>query len=527
MSLLAIAATALVALLAVWLMLRLAFALPTLPPEPAPSPPQDNPDSRIGRAIAAIEAAHPGLSGIVPLAESRGAYAARVALVRAADVCLDVQYYIWRDDVSGRLLIEELRQAAERGVAVRLLIDDNGISGLDDELAALDSHPAIEVRLFNPFTIRRPKVLGYLLDCFRLNRRMHNKSLTADNQMTIIGGRNIGDAYFGTCELPEFADLDVLAIGAIVLEMAADFGRYWTCASAYPARLILPAAKPGALAALAARAQTLLRDDPLAQAYAAAVDVPSYADPLTHGALDYDWAPVRMVSDDPAKALGREPRVHRPIGEIGEIISQAKRELGLVSAYFVPAKAGAQMFEAMAARGVVVNVLTNALASTDVAVVHAGYARYRRRLLRAGVRLWEMKGDAARHPAKRSGVLAGLPRSSRSSLHAKTFTIDGERLFVGSFNFDPRSMHLNTELGFLMDSPALAHRLQQVFNDPLRRRAYEVRLGPGGALQWLEDGQDGADGQDAMRVHTHDPETSLLRRAQVVFWGLMPIEWLL
>jgi putative cardiolipin synthase len=235
----------------------------------------------------------------------------------------------------------------------------------------------------------------------------------------------------------------------------------------------------------------------------------------------------------------------------------------------VPSKAGAKMFEAMAARGVEVDVLTNSLAATDVAMVHAGYARYRRQLLKAGVRLWEMKGEASRHPAGRGGALAGLLRgslgrlrrdasagagqgtepgaglggvrrrwresrrrkrasargtvlrSSRSSLHAKTFTSDGERLFVGSFNFDPRSMHLNTELGFLMDSPTLALRLQQVFSAPLRHSAYELRLGPDGALQWLEEGEAGT------LVHAHEPETGRLLRAKVVFWGLMPIEWLL
>lgn len=518
MSILAIIALVLASL---WVALRLAFALPDRPPDAAPPLPADTPDSRIGRAIAGLETAHPGLSGIQLLPDSRDSYAARVKLIRAADVCLDVQYYIWCEDVSGRLLLDELRQAADRGVAVRLLLDDNGIAKLDDELAALNTHTNVEVRLFNPFVIRHPKVLGYALDFFRLNRRMHNKSLTADNQMTIVGGRNIGDMYFGAGSELQFADLDVLAIGAIVPELAADFARYWTSASAYPAQLILPAPAAEALDTLAGSVQDLLRTDPLAQDYALAVDAMSYADPLTHGSLEYEWVPVTMLSDDPAKALGRQPRTKTPLGRIGDIIGQSQQQMGLVSAYFVPSKAGADMFVAMAARGVQLDVLTNALASTDVAVAHAGYARYRRRLLQAGVRLWEMKGENPAFPAKRSGVLGGLPRSSRTSLHAKTFTCDGAKLFVGSFNFDPRSMHLNTELGFLMESPALAHRLQRIFGDPLRERAYEVRLGPDGTLIWIEAGEDGPS------VHTHDPETSLWRRMQVVMWQLLPIEWLL
>ncbi|MDM7956188.1 phospholipase D family protein [Blastomonas sp.] len=508
-------------LVAAVVVLRLIFRLPKLPPEPVPPPPEDTPDSRIGKAIAGLEAEHPGLSGILPLIDSRGAYAARVKLIRAADRYLDVQYYIWREDVAGLLLLEELREAADRGVKVRLLLDDNGIARLDDELVALESHPNIEVRLFNPSVIRTPKLIGYLLHCIRLNRRMHNKSMTADNQMTIIGGRNIGDEYFGPGDQPEFADLDVLAIGAIVPEMAADFARYWTSASSYPAPLMLPSAGPGALGELARKTQRLKDSDRLAQEYEAAVDTLSYADPLTHHAIDYDWVPVKMISDDPAKALGHSPRTPQPIGEIGAIMEQARERLGLVSAYFVPAKAGAAMFEALSARGVTVDVLTNALSSTDVAVVHAGYARYRKQLLRAGVHLWEMKGDAPRHPAPRSGVIGSLPRSSRSSLHAKTFTIDGQKLFVGSFNFDPRSMHLNTELGFLMDSPALASRLQELFSVPMRQRAYQVELTEGGALRWIDERPDGT------VIHTHDPATTLLRRAQVVFWRAMPVEWLL
>lgn len=521
MSTLAATLLALAVPAAVWIVLRITFRLPALPPEPPLPPPQDTPECRIARAIAGLEADNPGLSGILPLVDSRNAYAARLKLIRAADVCLDVQYYIWREDVAGLLLLDELRMAADRGVKVRLLLDDNGIAKLDDELAALESHPNIEVRLFNPFVIRAPKIMGYLLDFFRLNRRMHNKSLTADNQMTIIGGRNIGDEYFGPGDQPEFADLDVLAIGAIVPEMATDFTRYWTSASSYPAPLILPVAPSDALDQLARRTQLLAATSELARAYHDAVDARAYTDPLTHQSHEYDWVPVTMMSDDPAKALGHAPRTPSPIGEIGAIMDQARQQLGLVSAYFVPAKAGTAMFEAMAARGVAVDVLTNALSSTDVAVVHAGYARYRRRLLKAGVRLWEMKGDAPRHPPARSGVLGSLPRSSRSSLHAKTFTIDTERLFVGSFNFDPRSMHLNTELGFLMDSPALAQRLQELFNEPLRQRAYEVQLSPNGAMQWIDAGPEGT------VIHTTDPGTTVVRRAQVVLWSMLPIEWLL
>src|SRR5690554_2683741 len=192
-----------------------------------------------GRLLAPQVQAHPGKSGIYSLADAHDAYAARVLLARSAEKTLDVQCYIWLNDVTGTLLMSELRQAADRGVRVRLLLDDNGTSGLDEQLAALHTHPNIEVRLFNPFVIRKPKAIGYITDFKRANRRMHNKSFTADNQATIIGGRNVGDEYFGAGSML-FADLDVLAVGPVVDDVSSDFDLYWASESSYPVDLILP-----------------------------------------------------------------------------------------------------------------------------------------------------------------------------------------------------------------------------------------------------------------------------------------------
>ncbi|RIX71300.1 phospholipase D-like domain-containing protein, partial [Acidovorax cavernicola] len=194
----------------------------------------------LGQALAPQAAAHAGLSGIYALSDPLEAFAARALLMRAAQQTLDVQYYIWHDDTTGALLARELLAAAGRGVRVRLLLDDVGTSGLDAQWSALDQHPQIEVRLFNPMAVRRPKALGYLTDFTRANRRMHNKSLTADNQATVIGGRNIGDEYFGATDGVLFADLDVLAVGAIVPEVSHDFDRYWASDSSYPVAALLP-----------------------------------------------------------------------------------------------------------------------------------------------------------------------------------------------------------------------------------------------------------------------------------------------
>src|SRR5512138_3047469 len=219
-------------------------SLPAVPPGEPSSALADTGDTRLGRALAKDVAAHPGRSGIYPLADGRDAFAARIVLARAAERSLDVQYYIFRSDVTGGLLCEALWQAAERGVRVRVLVDDANTSGLDPAIAALDAHPNLEVRLFNPYASRGFRLGELATDFSRLNRRMHNKSFTADNQAAIVGGRNVGDEYFGGESEVAFADLDVLAVGAVVPEVSAEFDAYWNSASAYPASSLIPAAPP-------------------------------------------------------------------------------------------------------------------------------------------------------------------------------------------------------------------------------------------------------------------------------------------
>ena len=511
--------------LAVGLVLRLLKPLPSLAGRSRSCVPDDTGETLLGRTFGPSVAAHPGLSGILPLAEARESFAARVLLVRAAERCLDVQYYIWHGDTSGRMLLGELEKAAARGVRVRLLLDDNGTSGLDRELAALDRRPNIEVRLFNPFTVRRPKLIGYAMDPLRLNRRMHNKSITADNQATIVGGRNVGDAYFGASRESLFADLDVLAVGAVVPEVSADFDRYWDSESAYPAATILPdsgAARRPPLPANAAR---------LARAYERAVRKSLISKQMREGRPDLLWVPVRMVSDDPAKALGKARQSELLIARLLPMVGNPKSALAMVSAYFVPAKDGTAELAALARSGVKVSVLTNALNATDVAIVHAGYQKHRRALLEAGVSLFEMKGQgkaALKLSPMGSGRMLSRPvfRSSGSSLHAKTFAIDRTHLFVGSFNFDPRSALLNTELGFLIECPQLAGELHDALESGLADTAYAVRLAADGrGLEWWEKGADGADG--GALVHRKEPNSGPLQRTMLRLLSLLPIDWLL
>lgn len=524
----------LLALLIAGLLLRLLFPLPPLEPRTESRFVPVDLATPLGRGAATLTRPHAGLTGVHLLNDGRTAFAARVALARSAVRTLDLQYYIWRGDLSGSLLLHEVRLAADRGVRVRMLLDDNGVGGLDAPLAALDRHPGIEIRLYNPFMIRRPKFLGYLADFRRLNRRMHNKSFTADGAAAIVGGRNVGDEYFGAQDQGLFADLDALAVGPVVRDVQADFDRYWSSASAYPATRILPAPPPGRMDEIAAAARRAVRD-PRARAYMDAIAALPFREKLESGTLSFAWAPVRMVSDDPAKTLGRASERRTLAAELRRAIDAPTRSLDLVSGYFVPTDAGVVALRDMARSGSSVRVLTNAWEATDVGVVHAGYAPRREELLRAGVQLFELKAPNGETVAPETPRILGTGsgsgsgsggsgtalRSSVTTLHAKTFAVDGARFFIGSFNFDPRSIHLNTELGFLIDSRELAAGIAHAFSEQVPRRAYQVVLTPEGELNWIER----VGGREVH--HRVEPGTTRLDRGMVRVLSWLPIEWLL
>ncbi len=478
----------------------------------------DTASTTLGRAVAPLVAIHPGRSGVYGLVDARNAFAARAGLADAAQRSLDVQYYIWRNDVSGAVLLDALRAAASRGVRVRLLLDDFGTAGIDDTLALLNAQPNIQVRLFNPFATRHLRLLGYLTEFSRLNRRMHNKSFTADNQVTIVGGRNVGDKYFDTDAKVLFADLDVMAIGPVVGSVSADFDRYWNSASAYPLDLVVPPVDADSAAALR-REQAASAQAPPARLYQVATRESPLLPALLGHSLALEWAQTRLVSDDPAKALkdeapdsGVEPQLRRLIGT-------PAREFDLVAPYFVPGPEVTGELVALARNGVAVRVLTNALESTDVGAVHAGYMKWRKPLLKAGVKLYEMRRTGRREArGSRSGPLS---ESSSSSLHAKTFAVDSARIFIGSLNFDPRSIRFNTEMGFVIDSAEMAKQLKETLDTGVPTRAYEVRLAPDGSLYWIEQ-------RDGVVVrHDTEPGTSFWRRLGVRLMSWLPIDSLL
>jgi putative cardiolipin synthase len=480
-------------------------------------------DTHLRQSVEPLAREHPGLSGIVPLRDGRDAFATRVLLADAAERTLDIRYYIWRNDMSGALLFDAVRRAAERGVSVRLLLDDMNTAGLDDTLAALDAWPNVEIRLFNPFVFRRWRSLNYLTDFRRLNRRMHNKSFTADGQVTIIGGRNVGDEYFDADQRLAFIDLDVLAIGPVVRNVCNDFDRYWASESSYPAERILRHVGRASARRAAFAARHELAASPAGD-YVQALQTSAFVQDLLAGRLQYEWAPTRMVSDDPAKGLGRAPKDRLIPQQLAEAFGDARKSLQLVSPYLIPTRQGVRAFGLLASRGVALTALTNALEATDHPIVHAGYAKRRRALLQLGMRLYEMKRTAPRRRWRgwsRQGWHPNWQSSSHSSLHAKTFSTDHSRIFVGSLNFDPRSARLNTEMGFVIESETLAHSIADAFRADIPALSYEVQLDAGGALRWIEQRDD------QILVHTTEPGTTRWQRVSVWLLSLLPIEELL
>lgn len=495
------------------LALRIMFPLPDITGRAAETARLVSAETMLGRHALRAKVDHSGQTGVAPLVGGKEALTSRLALIEQAQDSIDAQYYIWHDDMSGILLLDALDRAARRGVRVRLLLDDNGIHGLDPYLAALNAHPNFIIRIFNPSTIRSPKLLGYAIDFPRMNRRMHNKSLIVDGAAAIIGGRNIGDEYF---EIGDyfFRDLDVLATGAIVPETATAFDAYWNSMSVYPIQAIVEG--PGDRAGFDNRVQGV-KDS--AGAMALIDGLQSDAPQLVEKIRSMEWTRVRLVVDDPIKGTGKARGDQLMISRLIELVGGIDKRLDLVSAYFIPGTSGAAYFADLAQSGVQVNVLTNAMDTTDVFLVHAGYTKYRRELLDAGVTLFELKLHGASSEQNLQTNPLGI---SGAALHAKTFGIDGESIFIGSFNFDPRSAMLNSEMGFLIDSPTMAGMLSKLFDGGLAKNSYRPELSADGRMVWQETLTNGK-----TVTWQQEPDTSWLKQVTLAIVGILPVEWLL
>jgi putative cardiolipin synthase len=473
---------------------------PELPPEtavPAGS------GTALDEVTAAAEESHPEQSAFRLVTEGTEAFVIRAQSARLAGRSIDVQTYIWHADLTGIFLAQQLLDAADRGVKVRLLLDDLDARAKNAGLAALAAHPNIEARMFNPFASRKgglSKASEGLRSFGRINRRMHNKSWIADNRVAVVGGRNVGDEYFGASEEANFIDLDFAMIGPVVRDASASFDRYWNSPSAYPMELLdeesitEPALEKlrGELASRLAGVED--------GRYATALRADDAVKRLVSGDWQMQWTRTwRFVSDDPHKVTMKkkdESRTH--VGaELLPLVQGTQTELTIISPYFVPGDRVTAAFVGMAQSGKGVGILTNSLAANDVAAVHGGYARYRKDLLAGGVKVWELKPTA-------ESMDSSLFGSSGAALHTKAFAVDGRTLFVGSYNLDPRSTWLNCEQGVLVENETLAKQLEGIFDTQTSGpRAWQVTLN-GKDLQW----------SDGTATFDSDPDASFGRHFQ-------------
>jgi cardiolipin synthase C len=476
------------------------------PPSAALNDPQD---TTLGRMVAASEEGKGrNLSGIHLLSSGDEALDSLIALADHAERTLDIQYYIIRQDESARSLLQHVRSAADRGVRVRLLVDDLNTSGEDRRFMHLGQHPNVEVRVFNPFPGGRSaiwsRILTSISDIPRINHRMHNKLFVADNALAITGGRNIGDEYFTLDAHSNFIDLDVVGAGPIVPQLSASFDAFWNSKYAYP------------LASLAGPA-------PAAPAEPPQVPVPSApATSQAQGVAEEDadwlrreldahllkltWAPATVLADRPAKiASDVSPDQEETIANnIATLMRSAQQEILVISPYFVPGKEGLSLMRELIARGVHIRIITNSLASTDAPLVHNGYAHYRVALLKMGVELSEVRPRLGQkrprfHPF----------RSANASLHAKALVIDRRTVFIGSLNMDERSKHFNSELGLVMRSPEIARQVTSLIDDISADGSYRLTLDASGHIVWSS-----GEGMEE-KVWHHEPETTEMQRLSI------------
>ena len=481
-------------------------------------------------ASAPADAASRQRAGFRLLGDVESAYGSRLSLIDAAQKTLDLQYYSIHYDSSTEELLQRLKGAAQRGVRVRILIDDFNAAGANAEVLRLDEVPGIEVRLFNPVNGPRGwqpgRLVAALFDFDRIQQRMHNKAFIADNVLAVTGGRNLGDEYFGQGIKSNFLDLDVLVAGNLVRQLSATFDAYWSNELAFPASTLLtrsdreridsqrlrqPAASdlpvtPGTPAVIAHQPPT--GENSVAQVGGAIPRVIPQAVPgaagiaseIEQGTLQLVWAPATYIADKPTKISGDEPGDEEDTAVDGllRFIQRAQADLLIVSPYFVPGAEMMKTFTDLRQRGVRVRVLTNSLASNDAPLAHVGYARYRQQLLGIGVELYELEATG-----RTNRRLVGSGPPSRSSLHAKTLVMDNRMLMVGSMNLDLRSSLQNTEAGILIRSRALADELSPEIEKAIKN-SYKVEMRDG-KLAWIPPANDPRAGQ----VLTSEPDAGI------------------
>ena len=476
-------------------------------------------------------ARHPATSGFHLFSAGIDGLLLRLELIDKAQESLDLQYYIFRCDDTGRLVQQALLRAADRGVHVRIITDDGETVPGDEKLLRLAAHPRIEVRVFNPFGYRGHnkalRAADFLFHKSRLDYRMHNKLMLVDGTVAITGGRNIGDQYFQVDPDSQFGDDDVMALGPVVDRLATEFADYWNSPATVPAELVQRhQTDPIALAqyrdeldALRAQSDTREKIDGYGAQFHQRLQKGEPLQSLATDASTLTWANATVLYDSPEKReIKRGERfgrlMYRPITEK---IASTRAELLMITPYFVPMPGEVHLLNQEVQQKVSIRILTNSLPAAPDLLAQAGYARHRKELLEDGVQLYEIRSDLG--AARGSGETKELTRYGTYALHAKLFVFDRTAVFVGSMNLDQRSVRLNTEMGLVIDSPQLADTIAARFNAlTTPENAYKVTLTPPDTLIWTtrENG--------AMLELRKEPARSAFQRFRMRWLSLLPLD---
>ncbi len=476
----------------------------------------DYKSTRIGRLFEKETVKHPGKSGFKLIPYGQDAFTARIAMARLAQKSLDLQYYLWHSDKVGLILASEVLKAADRGVKVRILIDDIEQSGRDDIVAAMDAHPNIQIRIFNPFAHRDSHLFDFIGDFDRVNHRMHNKTIVIDNALVIIGGRNIGDHYFSVGDQTNFRDLDIAAAGPVVRQISTVYDHFWNGKWSVP------------ISALAKRTYTKkdlsriqkMMDQKISKLnfpYPLDQDVKALRKDIIQIRDSFIWAKSLYVWDDPGiMQIDTEKQTNTMIQKLEQRVHSVQKSLAIESAYFVPRPSGMAALKRLRLKGVKVRVMTNSLASNDVIPAHAGYAGYRKALLQTGVELYELRPDAGANKITNKQLIT---HTVNTGLHTKAMVFDDNAVFIGSFNLDPRSAAINTEGGLYIESPKIARELLAYMSggiDP--KSSYRVMMDSKGKLFWVTE----IDGKK--EIYHSEPEVDGWKRFKSGFIEILPVE---
>ena len=481
-------------------------------------------EGHLAELLTPYRKAHPGKSGFLLLDRGDQAFAARVAMADLAEETLSAQYFLWQDDLSGNVLAQAVVNAADRGVKVRLLLDDLGAKGRDWQLTVLDAHPNVEMRIFNPFAQRatwdRLRRTGeFVVRASKLNHRMHNKIFTVDGQAAIVGGRNIGDYYFGVSDHYNFRDLDVLTVGPVAVEVGDAFDAYWNSPWAYPVSALSGNKKVDKQDDQDAREQLQKAVAERSRIQAILPDESrSIDEQLQAFAEQLIWADAEVIYDMPDKVSG-EDLEDQPISAVTERLYELgaglQEELLVETAYFIPRKDGVNALASLVSRGVTVKVLTNSLASNNHASAHSGYRRYRKSMVAAGINLFELSRNAAATPEH---TFADHP-DAFLGLHSKAAVFDRRSVFIGTLNLDPRSIVLNTEMGLLVHSETLAEQVAKAFErDMAIDNSWRISVNDKNKIRWTME----TDGRSV--TSKNEPEASLYRKMLSWIAAILPIE---